>query len=138
MTFATIPSSLRRVCALLDRADVVRPQNVFEPAPWHAVLDTGRSLIARATGGDWPGTLGLRMAAYARAGGYDGDVLFENLELVRTLRATGAREERRRRRVRRSAPAFGAPTISTSACARPTTSSPGPRGWRRSWRSHRP
>ncbi len=84
--------TLRRLAALLDDADVVRPQNVFEPAPWHAVLDTGRTLIARATGGDWPGTLGIRMDAYRLAGGYDGDVLFENLELVRTLRAAGARE----------------------------------------------
>src|SRR5665213_4635226 len=84
--------TLRRVSALLDDADVVRPQNVFDPLPWHALLDTGRTLIARATGGDWPGTLGLRVDAFARAGGYDGDVLFENLELVRTLRALGARE----------------------------------------------
>jgi hypothetical protein len=86
------PFALRRLAALLDDADVVRPQNVFEPAPWHAVLDTGRMLIARATGGDWPGTLGVRMDVYRRAGGYDGDVLFENLELVRTLRAAGGRE----------------------------------------------
>jgi hypothetical protein len=86
------PFALRRLAALLDRAGVVRPQNVFDPAPWHAVLDTGRTLIARATGGDWPGTLGVRLDVYARAGGYDGSVLFENLELVRTLRAAGARE----------------------------------------------
>ena len=86
------PFALRRIGALLDGAGVVRPQNVFSPAPWHAVLDTGRSLIARATGGDWPGTLGIRMDAYARVGGYDGTVLFENLELVRTLRAAGASE----------------------------------------------
>jgi hypothetical protein len=86
------PFALRRLAGLLDHAGVVRPQNVFNPAPWHAVLDTGRTLIARATGGDWPGTLGVRMDAYARIGGYDGDVLFENLELVRTLRAAGARE----------------------------------------------
>jgi hypothetical protein len=86
------PFALRRLAALLDHADVVRPQNVFNPAPWHAVLDTGRTLIARATGGDWPGTLGVRMDVYARIGGYDGTVLFENLELVRTLRAAGARE----------------------------------------------
>ncbi len=84
--------ALIRLAALLDDAGVVRPQNVFVPAPWHAVLDEARTLIARATGGDWPGTLGVRMDAYARAGGYDGDVLFENLELVRTLRAAGARE----------------------------------------------
>jgi hypothetical protein len=86
------PFALRRIAALLDGADVVRPQNVFVPAPWHAVFDTGRTLIARATGGDWPGTLGVRMDVYRRAGGYDGDVLFENLELVRTLRAAGGRE----------------------------------------------
>lgn len=86
------PFALRRLVALLDGADVVRPQNVFVPAPWHAVLDMGRSLIARATGGDWPGTLGIRMDAYHRTGGYDGDVLFENLELVRTLRVAGGRE----------------------------------------------
>ena len=84
--------ALRRVAALLDRADVVRPQNVFDAFPWHALLDSGRTLIARATGGDWPGTLGVRMDAYARAGGYDGDVLFENLELVRTLCAAGGTE----------------------------------------------
>jgi hypothetical protein len=86
------PFALRRIAALLDECDVVRPQNVFAPAPWHAILDGGRTLIARATGGDWPGTLGLRMDLYGRAGSYDGDVLFENLELVRTLRALGGRE----------------------------------------------
>jgi hypothetical protein len=73
------PFALRRLAALLDDADVVRPQNVFVPLPWHALLDTGRTLIARATGGDWPGTLGVRMYAYRRSGEYDGDVLFENL-----------------------------------------------------------
>jgi hypothetical protein len=86
------PFALRTIAALLDHAAVVRPQNVFSPAPWHAVLDGARSLIARATGGDWPGTLGLRMDVYRRAGDYDGDVLFENLELVRTLRAAGGIE----------------------------------------------
>ncbi|HEX3550776.1 MAG TPA: hypothetical protein VHT53_10390 [Candidatus Elarobacter sp.] len=84
--------TLRRMSVLLDRADVVRPQNVFVPAPWHALVDGGRTLIARATGGDWPGTLGVRMDRYRRADGYDGDVLFENLELVRTLCAAGGRE----------------------------------------------
>ncbi len=84
--------TLRRMAVLLDGADAVLPQNVFVPAPWHATLDAGRTLIARATGGDWPGTIGLRMDRYRRAGGYDGDVLFENLELVRTIRAAGGRE----------------------------------------------
>ncbi len=49
-------------------------------------------MIARATGGDWPGTLGVRVERVRRTGGYDGDVLFENLELVRTIRAAGGRE----------------------------------------------
>ena len=76
----------------LERADVVRPQNYFEPLPWHACIDTGRTLINRVTGGDWPGTLGLWREALVRAGGYDGSVMFENLELVRTIRASGGRE----------------------------------------------
>jgi hypothetical protein len=83
---------LRRIAAALDDTDVVRPQNVFVPLTWHALLETGRTLVARASGGDWPGTLGLRMTTYAIAGGYDGGVLFENLELVRTIRAVGGRE----------------------------------------------
>ncbi|GAC1414950.1 MAG: hypothetical protein NVSMB5_03530 [Candidatus Velthaea sp.] len=84
--------TLRRIAAALDSAEIVRPQNYFEPMPWHAYHDTARTLLARCTGGDWPGTLALRKSAYERAGGYDGDVLFENLELVRTMRANGGRE----------------------------------------------
>jgi hypothetical protein len=49
-------------------------------------------LIARATGGDWPGTLVVRREAMLRAGGYDGAVMFENLELVRTIEASGGTE----------------------------------------------
>ena len=77
--------------AVLDRlagADVVRPQNVFDPLPWHARWDTARMLVNRAAGGDYPGTLALRRTALGPAG-YDGDVLFENLELLRTVRARG-------------------------------------------------
>jgi hypothetical protein len=40
---------------------------------------------------DYPGTLAVRRAAFLSAGCYDGNVLFENLELMRTLRAAGAR-----------------------------------------------
>jgi hypothetical protein len=83
--------SLRQVIDALDRADVVRPQNYFSPHSWHTVLDTGRTLLNRVSGGDWPGTLGVRRSALAR--GYDPDVLFENLELVRTVLARGGREE---------------------------------------------
>lgn len=86
--------TLGRLSAMLDQDDVVLPQNVFAPLPWHALLDTGRTLIARATGGDWSGTLGLRTAAFPCEAGYAGNVLFENLELVRTLRVSGATERR--------------------------------------------
>jgi hypothetical protein len=84
--------ALWRVAGLLGRADLVAPANYFAPMPWHARYDTARSLIHRALGADWPGTLALRRSALAPAGGgYDGDVLFENLELVRTVEAAGGR-----------------------------------------------
>jgi hypothetical protein len=86
------PPALRTIIGMLERADVVRPQNYFYPLPWHARWDTGRILLARATGGDWPGTLGVRRSALLGAGGYRGDVMFENLELVRTVRAAGGIE----------------------------------------------
>jgi hypothetical protein len=76
----------------LAEADVVRPQNVFTEWPWHAWWDTGRTLIARATGGDWPGTIAVRRDVLRDIGGYAGDVMFENLELVRTVQAAGGRE----------------------------------------------
>lgn len=84
--------ALHRVLALLEEADVVRPQNYFEPCPWHARWDTGRALLNRLCGGDWPGTLAVRRSALEATGGYRGDVMFENLELVRTVRAAGGRE----------------------------------------------
>jgi hypothetical protein len=75
---------------LLERAEVVRPQNYFDPLPWHARWDTARSLLNRAMAADWPGTLAVRRSALPA--GYDGDALFENLELVRTVQAGGGRE----------------------------------------------
>jgi hypothetical protein len=81
--------TLQQMEHLLHDAELVRPQNYFEPRPWHARWDTARSLIARATGGDWPGTLGVDTYALWTAGGYRGDVLFENLELARTVEARG-------------------------------------------------
>lgn len=83
--------ALRAVVGMLDAADLVRPQNVFIPAPWHARWDTGRTLLNRALGHDYPGTLAVRRALVIEAGGYDGDVLFENLELIRTVAAAGGR-----------------------------------------------
>jgi hypothetical protein len=85
------PEQLARMSALLDEHELVRPQNYFVPLPWHARWDTARTLLNRALGGDFPGTLGVRRSIVLRGGGYDGDVLFENLELIRTVRARGGR-----------------------------------------------
>jgi hypothetical protein len=81
--------SLIRATQLLGLADCVRPQNYFRPLPWHARWDTGRILLNRSLGADFPGTLAVRRSALLRAGGYDGDVIFENLELIRTIAAAG-------------------------------------------------
>ena len=90
------PEALRRTVRLLDKADLVRPQNYFDDLPWHARWDTGRSLLNRVfTGdptfpvGDFPGTLAVRRSAFLASGAYDGDSLFENLELMRTISAAG-------------------------------------------------
>jgi hypothetical protein len=92
------PSTLRHTVELLDGAELVRPQNYFDEMPWHARWDTARSLLNRVfTGdptfpvGDFPGTLAVRRSALLATGGYDGDSLFENLELMRTIRAAGGR-----------------------------------------------
>lgn len=89
-------SNLHAVAGLLSRADLVRPQNYFDELPWHAVWDSGRSLLNRVfTGdfefpvGDFPGTLAVRRSTFLRANAYDGDVIFENLELMRTIKAAG-------------------------------------------------
>lgn len=87
-------AALATIHALLGGAELVRPQNYFHPLPWHARWDTARTLLNRCLGADYPGTFGLRRAFFLRMGGYDGDVLFENLELIRTVRAHGGRELR--------------------------------------------
>lgn len=88
--------ALRRVVEMLGQADLVRPQNYFDELPWHARWDGARSLLNRVfTGdlsfpvGDFPGTLAVRRSALIATGGYNGDALFENLELMRTIRAAG-------------------------------------------------
>ncbi|BCL13406.1 glycosyltransferase [Micromonospora sagamiensis] len=85
-------AGLRAVHRLLGRADLVRPQNYFDPMPWHAYWDTGRILLNRSLGADYPGTLAVRRSTFLAMGGYDPDVLFENLELIRTVRAYGGTE----------------------------------------------
>jgi hypothetical protein len=89
---------LRRAHDLLGDAHVVRPQNLFEPLVWHARWDTARSLLNRVWSGerdlgpgDFPGTLAVRAGFIRGIGGYDGDCLFENLELMRSVLAAGGR-----------------------------------------------
>jgi hypothetical protein len=83
------PQALGRAVLLLEQADLVAPQNVFDPLPWHARWDSARSLLNRAFGADYPGTFVVRRATFEQMGGYDGDVLFEDLELMRTVQAAG-------------------------------------------------
>jgi hypothetical protein len=84
------PAGLARLERLLDEADIVIPQNYYGPLPWPARWDTARMLVNRALpSGDYPGTLGVRLSPRMRRLGYDGDVLFENLELIRSVIADG-------------------------------------------------
>jgi hypothetical protein len=82
-------AGLDAACALLGSADLVCPQNHFRPLPWHAAWDSGRTVLNRALGGDYPGTLVIRRSRFMSMGGYEGDVLFENLDLMRTVAADG-------------------------------------------------
>ena len=81
--------ALARGLQLLEGVDLVVPQNVFTAWPWHARWDTARQVINRAFGGDYPGTVFVRRSVIATEG-YDGDVLFENLQLMRTVAAGGS------------------------------------------------
>lgn len=81
------PEQLRLVASLLEEVQLVVPQNYFSPAPWHAQWDTARTLLNRALHHDYPGTLAVQRDFINQLGGYDGNVLFENLELMRTVEA---------------------------------------------------
>jgi hypothetical protein len=74
---------------LLETYDLVAPANYYEPASLVATYDTARQLLHRALGRDFPGTFALHRRIVTEFGGYSGDVLFENLELVRTVEARG-------------------------------------------------
>ncbi|MEX2146889.1 MAG: glycosyltransferase [Candidatus Rokuibacteriota bacterium] len=82
-----------RACRLLDGHDMVRPQNYLSPLPWWGRMEAARMLINRGTlrAGDYPGTCGVRRSTFRRLGDYDGDVLFDNEEIVRHFAAAGAR-----------------------------------------------
>jgi hypothetical protein len=85
-------TSLSQVNMALSQWDIVRPQNYFVDLAWHSRWDTARTLINRAFRSDFPGTLGLRLDTLPN--GYSADVLFENLELIRTVLAGGGSELR--------------------------------------------
>lgn len=86
------PDDVLRMARLLDSSEMVRPQNYLRPLPVWARTEAARMLINRAwiREGDYPGTLGVRRGAMLRLGHYDGDVLFDNEEIVRHFRAHGA------------------------------------------------
>lgn len=86
------PNDLCRMTELLADDEMVRPQNYLSPLPFWARTEAARMLINRAciAEGDYPGTLGVRRSAMLRVGHYDGDVLFDNEEIVRHFRAQGA------------------------------------------------
>ena len=80
------------MCRLLTRHELVRPQNHLSPLPIWARLEAARMLLNRGVlpTGDYPGTCGVRRSAMLRVGHYDGDVLFDNEELVRHFVVKGA------------------------------------------------
>ena len=84
-------ADVKRMCKLLDKFEMVRPQNFIAPLPWWARLETARILINRAVlrAGDYPGTCGFRRSTMRRVGPYDGDVLFDNEEIVRHFALNG-------------------------------------------------
>ena len=89
-------STLRALAAALDDADLVIPQNHPTRWPWWAWWESGRALLNRAVATDWPGTLAVRREVVVATGGWAADVLFENLEMARTVRGQGGLVLRRR------------------------------------------
>jgi hypothetical protein len=85
-------SNVNRMCRLLSEYEVVRPQNFISPTPLWARLENARILINRGVlrTGDYPGTCGFRRSTMLRVGPYDGDVLFDNEEMIRHFAVQGA------------------------------------------------
>jgi Glycosyl transferase family 21 len=86
-------AAMREILQRLERSEVVRPQNFLAPLPWWAAMEASRMLINRATlrAADYPGTCAFRRSTMLRAGHYDGDVLFDNEEIIRHFAAEGVR-----------------------------------------------
>lgn len=111
-------ADIEQACDLLDRFEVVRAQNYVgwiaiserdvknnaasaphitnafgECVPSWAKMEAARMLINRATlrTADYPGTCAFLRSTMLRCGDYDGDVLFDNEELIRHLAGHDAR-----------------------------------------------
>jgi hypothetical protein len=85
-------ADIARACAQLEHYELLRPQNYIAPLPWWGRTESARMLINRGTlrAGDYPGTCAFRRSTCLRVGHYDGDVLFDNEELVRHFALKGA------------------------------------------------
>jgi hypothetical protein len=85
-------NNIAAVSELLEQFEVVRPQNFLSPLPWWARMEAARMLINRATlrTADYPGTCAFRRSTMLRVGHYDGDVLFDNEEIIRHFARAGA------------------------------------------------
>ncbi len=89
---------LSEIYRRLESAELVRPQNYFPAGPrgysltWWARLESARMLLNRGflSTGDYSGTCGFRKSAFRRVGAFDGDVLFDNEEMVRHFVVAGA------------------------------------------------
>jgi hypothetical protein len=86
-------ANIERISLLLDQQEMVRPQNYLKPLPWWARMEAARMLLNRALlpTGDYPGTCGFLRSTMRRVGHYDGDVLFDNEEMVRHFALHGAK-----------------------------------------------
>ncbi|MEP6936730.1 MAG: glycosyltransferase [Chthoniobacterales bacterium] len=86
------PANIAEIAGLLESFEVVRPQNYLSPLPSWARMEAARMLINRATlcAADYPGTCAFRRETILRVGHYDGDVLFDNEEIVRHFARAGA------------------------------------------------
>lgn len=81
--------ALTALVRALDGADLVVPQNHPTRWTWWVWWEAGRVLLNRAVSTDWPGTAALRRSTALAMGGWCPDVLFENLEMARTVEAFG-------------------------------------------------
>jgi hypothetical protein len=85
-----LPSSSPR-----DESVHLADKGLLDPSslPWWARIEAARMLINRATLriADYPGTCAFRKSTILNAGEYDGDVLFDNEEIIRHFARRGSR-----------------------------------------------